>query len=82
MTTEDFLELLEKAWAWLKKFHKFVMETHFTCWEDFIYFCVLYGSLIAIVILTGLIAYQYGWDAGETAGLAKGFINGQKFNAP
>jgi hypothetical protein len=82
METDDVLEWLGNAWTWLKKFGKFVVETHFTCWEDFIYFCALYGSLIAIVILTALISYQYGWDAGESLGLVRGFASGTTYVAP
>jgi hypothetical protein len=79
MDTDEFLEILGRVWAWTKKFSKFFVETHFTCMEDLIYFCALYGSLIVIVILTALIAYNAGYDQGETEGLVRGWAGGTTF---
>jgi hypothetical protein len=76
MDTDEFIDLLIKAWAWIKKFTKFFIGVHFTCWEDFIYFCALYGGFIVILITYVLSAYLKGYDDGETAGLIRGFVSG------
>ena len=79
METEEFLELVGKAWAFLKRVGKHIIEVSFTSWEDIFYTAALFGGFIAILIFFSLSARNMGYDRGETQGLRDGWANGTTY---
>jgi len=79
MDTDDFLDALAYIWKHIKGFCVYTINTNFNGWYDVAFFVILFGCFIAILICFTGIAYQVGFDAGNTAGLVRGFENGKNW---